>query len=228
MPYFEDSKYGMIGLLVCMVSLLVIVPFFQDSLTTHIIFNLFFTGVLIFSVVPFVKRVRPSLFIALFLAVPTLVVNWGLMIKPGLWGLFPGIEYFLSILFIGFVIVVMFTGIVRSRRVDTNLIFGSICVYLLIGLEFGLLYGLMEAQIPGTFKGLPINASAASDEIIWDFPHFLYFSYTTLTTLGYGDITPITDPARMMTSVQAMTGQFYIAILVARLIGIQLTSEPHS
>ena len=225
---FEDSRYGMIGLLVCMVSLLVVVPFFQDSLMTRIFFNLFFTGILIFSVVPFVNRIRPSLIISLTLAIPTLVVHWGLMINPGFWEFFPGVENLLSMLFTGFVIFVLLAGIVRARRVDTNLIFGSVCVYLLIGLEFGFIYGLMEDQIPGTFKGMSPDLSASSGDPHWDFPQYLYFSFTTLTTLGYGDITPLTNPARMMTSIQAMTGQFYIAILVARLIGIQLSGESKS
>ena len=73
----------------------------------------------------------------------------------------------------------------------------------------------MEGFQPGSFSGLGQQGHALS----W---RFLYFSFVTLTTLGYGDITPVHPLARSMATIEALTGQLYIAVLVARLIGLHI------
>jgi len=205
-----------------LVSLLVIVPFFQDWPQIRIIFSLFFTGVLLFLILPFLNKNRLSLNIAVILAVPALLVKWGVILAPELWKFFPGIDNLCSILFVGYVLVVLFIGVLRARKIDANLIFGSICIYLLIGLEWAFVYSLLEHLAPGSFHGNLAEFSDASQRHDWLFLQFLYYSYTTLTTLGYGDIVPRTSPAQMISTLEAITGQFYLAILVARLIGIHL------
>ena len=207
-----------------MVSMLVIVPFFQDWPEVRIIFNLFFTGTLLFAFAPFLKKTRQSLYIAVILAVPAFLVKWGVILAPKFWEFFPGIENFFLILFFGYVLAVLFIGILRARKIDTNLIFGSVCIYLLIGVEWAFVYSLLEHLTPGSFQGNLTGFSDASQRGEWLFLHFLYYSYTTLTTLGYGDIAPRTSPAQMISSLEAITGQLYLAILVARLIGIHLIS----
>jgi hypothetical protein len=224
MPHFESTKHGFLGLLLCMVSVLVIAPFFQDWPQARIILNLFFTFVLLFSLVPFFKKTRQSLSIAVILAVPALLVNWGTILSPEFWEFFPGIENLFSIIFFGYILVVLFIGILRAREITANLIFASVCIYLLIGLEWAFVYSLLEHLTPGSFEGNLTGFSDASQRGDWLFLHFLYYSYTTLTTLGYGDIAPRTSPAQMISSLEAITGQFYLAILVARLIGIHLIS----
>jgi len=199
-----------------------IVPFFQDWPQIRIIFSLFFTGVLLLLIVPFLNKTRLSLNIAVILAVPALLMKWGVILAPELWEFFPGIENLFSILFFGYVLVVLFIGILRARKIDTNLIIGSVCIYLLIGLEWAFVYSLLEQLAPGSFQGNLAEFSDASQRQDWLLLHFVYYSYTTLTTLGYGDIVPRTSPAQMMSSLEAITGQFYLAILVARLIGIHL------
>jgi len=207
-----------------MVSSLVIAPFFQDLPQARVIINLFITGVLLFSIVPLLKKNRQLLIIAVILVVPTFLVNWGTTFYPELWGFFPGIENLFSILFFGYILIVLFFIILSARKIDTNLIFGSVCIYLLIGLEWAFIYSLLEHQTPGSFQGNFTGFSDAVQRGDWLFPQFLYYSYTTLTTLGYGDIAPRTSPAQMISSLEAITGQFYLAILVARLIGIHLIS----
>jgi voltage-gated potassium channel len=224
MPYFEWPKHGFLGLLLCMVSSLVIAPFFQDLPQARIIINLFFTGVLLFSIVPLLKKNRQLVIIAVILAVPTFLVNWGTAFFPEQWEFFPGIENLFSILFFGYILVVLFFIILRARKITANLIFGSVCIYLLIGLEWAYIYSLLEHHTPGSFQGNLTGFSDASQRGDWLFPQFLYYSYTTLTTLGYGDIAPRSSPAQMISSLEAITGQFYLAVLVARLIGIHLIS----
>jgi voltage-gated potassium channel len=111
---------------------------------------------------------------------------------------------------------VLFTG-----PIDGNKIVGAICIYLLIGVIWALLYLFIAQAIPGAFNGLA--------QAIWydNFADVAYYSFVTLTTLGYGDISPVTPVARFLVYMEAVVGVFYMAILVASLIGIR-TSSLHS
>ncbi len=111
---------------------------------------------------------------------------------------------------------VLFTG-----PIDSNKIVGAICIYLLTGLIWALSYLLIAQAIPGAFNGL--------QQLPWyeNFADVSYYSYVTLTTLGYGDISPVAPIARFLVFMEAIVGVFYMAILVASLIGIR-TSEINS
>jgi len=108
---------------------------------------------------------------------------------------------------------VLFTG-----PIDGNKIVGAICIYLLMGVIWTLLYLLIAQAIPEAFNGL--------EQALWyeNFADMAYYSFVTLTTLGYGDISPKVPIARFVVYMEAIVGVFYMAILVASLIGIK-TSE---
>jgi voltage-gated potassium channel Kch len=219
MPQFEWPKHGFLGLLVCLTSLLVIFPFFYKNPYAGVILSLFISAILIFSVYAF-SRKRQSLIIALVLAVPTFLINWGKLFFPQL--ISPLIEVIFPILFFGYILSIIFIGIFKAKKVTTNLIFGSICIYLLIGLVWAFIYSLLEILSPGSFQAdIPGFGEFFSDRQSLTI-RFVYFSYVTLTTLGYGDISPVTPPAQLIASLEAIAGQFYLAILVARLIGMHL------
>lgn len=109
---------------------------------------------------------------------------------------------------------VLFTG-----AIDTNKIVGAICIYMLLGLIWAMLYLFIAEAIPGSFNGV----SHAS----WldNFATAVYFSFVTITTLGYGDISPVTPLARFLVYMEAIVGVFYMAILVASLIGVRLSDH---
>ncbi|HID49217.1 MAG TPA: two pore domain potassium channel family protein [Chromatiales bacterium] len=96
---------------------------------------------------------------------------------------------------------------------------GSICVYLLVGISWGILFYLENRIHPGAFRGLATGDG--KDEFI----ELLYYSYVTISTLGYGDITPVSPVARTLAFIEALFGQFYIAILVAGFVGLHLGSQ---
>lgn len=104
----------------------------------------------------------------------------------------------------------------------------SISVYLLFGLTWGLLYVVIFQLQPGAFNiaGLapPIAGQSGNPQPM--FPILGYFSLITLSTVGYGDITPITMQARFAAAAEGIIGQFYLAILVARLVGMQMSQSP--
>lgn len=108
---------------------------------------------------------------------------------------------------------VLFTG-----PIDSNKIVGAICIYLLMGLIWTLLYLMIAQAVPEAFIGLK--------QAPWldNFANVAYYSFVTLTTLGYGDISPVAPIARFLAYMEAITGAFYMAILVASLIGIRTST----
>ncbi len=109
-----------------------------------------------------------------------------------------------------------------ARRVTTRLISAALCLYLLLGTFWGVVYNILELAVPGSFKG---DLLSSNSSMVDPLRHFQYFSFVTLTTLGYGDILPQTQGAAALCQTEAIIGQFYMAVLVARLVGIQISQE---
>jgi len=113
-------------------------------------------------------------------------------------------------IFLGTSIFGLLSGILGRHEITQDTIRGSLSVYLLLGILFALLYRIVYILKPSEF--------AASIEPGM-FPEFLYFSFTTLTTLGYGDISPLGPISRSLTTLEAITGPVFLTILVSRLVG---------
>jgi voltage-gated potassium channel Kch len=101
----------------------------------------------------------------------------------------------------------------RSVEVDAEHIYAALSAYLLTGFFFGVLAATLEQTVPGSYVGFGVESPGA-----FTVDRAIYFSFVTLATLGYGDIVPATDLARGLAIVEAVTGQLYIAVLVARLV----------
>jgi hypothetical protein len=102
-------------------------------------------------------------------------------------------------------------------RIDVNRLVGAVCVYLLIGVVWAFVYLLLQAIVPGSFA-LP-EAIGNPQELA----RLIYYSFVTLTTLGYGDISPTLPVARTLAYMEAAFGQLYLTILVAALVGMLLS-----
>ncbi|MEM1156093.1 MAG: ion channel [Pseudomonadota bacterium] len=122
----------------------------------------------------------------------------------------------LSLLFFLVTMIVSSPAVLFSGTPTRNAIMGTLALYLLLGIVWANLYALMVFFIPGAFKGL--DPQPGVDPL----PQLLYFSYVTLATLGYGDISPLAPIAKTLAYLQAITGTFYLAIIVASLIGSRL------
>ncbi len=105
---------------------------------------------------------------------------------------------------------------VRSVRVSAETICGAICVYLLLGLTWTAAYSILFTLQHGSFFVAPTHDANGVLTVL----DLLYFSYVTLTALGYGDITPITSQARSLAFLEAVTGVLYLAVLISRLVGL--------
>lgn len=116
-------------------------------------------------------------------------------------------------------------GILRGvlvRQPSGDAVFGAICGYLVLGIIWSLLYSAVETGSPGSFStSTPRAADAASVRL--DRGALSYYSFVTLATVGYGDVTPVTPLARTLAWIEAITGQFYLAVLVAGLVGFKVT-----
>jgi hypothetical protein len=104
----------------------------------------------------------------------------------------------------------------RRGSIDGERIFAALDAYLLAGLVFGVCYLMLEQSWPASF-----GAPAAND---LDLAGAVYFSFVTIATLGYGDIVPVSQSARGLAILEAVAGQLYIAVLVARLVGLHSVS----
>ncbi len=120
--------------------------------------------------------------------------------------------------FLYIVVIVTFDIFTRSEKVTVDLIYGAVSVYWLLGLVFAFIYVLLEVFFPGSFIGNKLEADSIGSSL----SSFVYFSFVTLTTLGYGDISPLSRVAGVLSYLEAILGQLYLAIMVARLVGMYL------
>lgn len=119
--------------------------------------------------------------------------------------------------FFGYLAIQIFLRIAKNKDVDLKIILASISGYLIIGTIGGLAFQLLTLAIPGSFKGLSGTFEAYDLQ---------YFSYITLTTVGFGDISPATEAAQSAVVLLALSGQIYLTILVAILVGKYLAGKP--
>ena len=110
----------------------------------------------------------------------------------------------------------------QGMRVTNDKILGAICAFLLIGVVWAFLYALTEIAQPGSFRGSALDAGLPPANRM---STSVYFSFVTLTTLGYGDLSPVSQIARTLAFLEAITGQLYLTILIARLVGLHLSSS---
>lgn len=168
-----------------------------------------FVGVILLSSVNAVAVHRGTLRIAILLVLPA-ILSIG---ASYLWNIrttdFTR-EIFLA-LYLSFVAVTILKHVLGRGKVTFEKISAALCVYLLIGVLWASLYQAAIVVEPASFQGV----NPEKRELV-------YFSFITLTTLGYGDITPKTPPAQALCYVEALCGQLYLAVLVARLVALHI------
>ncbi len=202
-------------LLISILCLLVIAPIFRDFAGIRILMNAFITAILISGTYAASKKIYITITAAL-LALPMLVSIWISHFVDMPFLVFVGDCF--GIAFLAFLIIVILSFIFREKQVTVNVIYGSIVVYLLIAIMWSFVYSALESIHPGSF-------AIGNSQIDVGRRLYIYYSFVTITTLGYGDITPTTDLANSFSFLEAVTGQLYIAILIARLVGIHIVQS---
>jgi hypothetical protein len=165
-----------------------------------------------------VCRTRTSFSIGLLLIVPALIGTWiryATIHSPYfLMGI--GFHLFAALSF-AYLACVIIQGSYRQVAETADGLLGAFCAYFLVAVVFGHIYCLCEAVAPGSFVG----GKDFTEEMLEDERrHFLltYFSFITLTTVGFGDISPSSDPTRTFAAIEALTGQFYLVILISEFV----------
>jgi len=205
----------LIYLLVSIIVFLGVNPFFHESGRAWI--TVLFAGLLIpFLAVWLVAEHRFNLFIATALAVPLVILSWISRFEPT--EIIIIFRYLIAVVFYGFAVYLVLHNI-QKREVTVDVIVGSISAYLLIGIMWAFLYQLINVLNPGSFLST-IAADTGSGTI-----DFFYFSFSTLTTLGFGDIVPVSAVARSFTALESVTGVLFTATVIGRVIGLYVAKK---
>ena len=194
--------------------MITVYPLLETAGRGQFLFSLFFTLVLV-NVVYTVSRRGRVFYLVIGLTLVTLIVDWvGNVIElPAE----PLLRAFLNVALLGLVDVVILQDVLRAEKVTAEKVYGGVCVYLILGIQCAILLAALAAQDPSALS-VPLESGRPMTQM-------LYFSFVTMTTLGYGDISAYSTAARVLASVQALLGQLYLTVLVARLVALQITHE---
>jgi len=194
-------------------------PFVEEVEGGDIIVSVLLSLVLISAVIAVANR-GLTLVVALLLMIPAIAGRWINHFRPDL--VPPAVFLVSGLVLVAFVVVNLLRFVLRAPSVNTEVLCASISAYLMLGLMWTIAYWLVDQLTPGGAFSFNTNAGTQSMN---GFNAF-YFSFITLSTVGYGDITPLSRIARWLAALEAMTGLLYMTVLIARLVS--LYSSPKS
>jgi hypothetical protein len=219
MKPIRERKY--LVLLLLLVFVLAMQPLAHGFLVGLVLFDVL-ASLIVLSVFLIVFERRQERLVALLIALPAVAVNWAGYSLAGDPRVAAVVIYNgLVALFLAFAVTVILRGLFQQRVLRADHLLGGFCGYLLAGAAWGNLYLLVHILLPGAFSVKSELAAQLADENSRRFL-FHYFSFITLTTVGYGDITPVHPVAATLATVEAVFGQLYVAVIVAQLIGLKL------
>lgn len=204
-------------LLGILVVTMVVHPLVSEFALVRLAVQVLITLVYLGSLYAVLDRPRVRVLVGVLVAVG-IAMRWWPLVHPVADGFHAG-YYLLQSLFLGITALVILERVLRGKRVTTNTLTGAANVYLLFALVWASLFSALEILRPGSFHPqIPSIAEMGAGL----YQHFLYFSLVTLSTLGYGDVAPISQAARSLAAVEAVFGQLYLAILLGRLVGLHV------
>ncbi len=202
-------------------------PILGTSFYRYGIMELTFTAVLI-SVVARSDRGPAQMTISLVLGIPALLSMVSGRFTHA--GLLPMAQSVLVAAFLGYTAYVVLSSILRTRGITSQEVFGALSVYLLLGMTWQFFFALCLQADPGaiSFPEGPSSLTSSPAESELTMQNLTYFSFVTLSTLGYGDIVPISRMARTLAWMEAVFGQLFLAVLVARLVGLMKSDRSNN
>jgi hypothetical protein len=206
-----------VWMLAALLCLLVLIPADRNTVAGRLLAGVLFTAAYLAGFIIVFKQPHHRI-VGLLTGVPALAVIWaGIAVTPPTPLPLILAGHGLSILFLAVTTTVILKTVFQLADVTTDAVAGALCGYLLLGVAFGHAYSLIEVFAPGSFLGGDLAAARTDPGRVHAV--LIYFSVTTLTTVGYGDVTPATGLTRGLSNVEAILGQFYIAVVIADLIG---------
>lgn len=211
-PVIYRSRFSL--LFMGIVLTLAVRPFLESSFGT-LPFSGFFFSFILLACIYSISRTRRAFLVALALGLPSIGSVWlGVFEEDPSYQI---VSAFLKAVFWAYVLVVILSHLLRAREVTADTIMGAACAYFLIGLAWSFIFFALEALSPGSFSFARTDAIPPGTNV------FIYFSFVTLATLGFGDITPVSNPARSLTILEAILGQLFVAITISILVGSYLS-----
>jgi hypothetical protein len=208
-----------VELLIALALLFFFFPFVEEVKDGDVIVSILLSLVLLSAVLAVADRKR-VFFIAVGLAIPAIAGRWINHFRPDL---VPSPVFLTAgLVLIAFVVANLLHFVLRAPSVNVEVLCASISAYLMLGLLWTVAYWLVDQLTPGAFA---FNGNAERQSIR-GFNAF-YFSFVTLSTVGYGDITPVSKVARMLAAMEAITGLLYVAVLIARLVALYSAPKSH-
>jgi hypothetical protein len=211
-------RFSTVQLLIALALFFIFAPFVEEIKGGEVIVSILFSLVLLAGVVAVADRKR-TLVIALVLAIPGIAGRWINHLRPDL--ISPPVFLVAGLLLITFVVAHLLRFILHAPSVNTEVLCASVSAYLMLGLMWTMAYWLVDQLTPGGAFSFNTNAGTRSMNGFTGF----YFSFVTLSTVGYGDITPVSRIARWLAAMEAMTGLLYVAVLIARLVALYSTPK---
>ena len=211
-------RFSTVQLLIALALFFICAPFVEEIEGGDLIVSGLFSLVLIAGILAVAERKR-ALVIAIVLAFPAIAGRWINHFRPDL--ISPVVFLVSGLILIAFVVGHLLRYILRAPSVNSEVLCASISAYLMLGLMWTMAYWLVDQLTPGGAFSFNTNAGTRSMNGFTGF----YFSFITLSTLGYGDITPVSRIARWLAAMEAMTGLLYVAVLIARLVSLYSTPK---
>ena len=209
-------------LLVALVAMLVAQPLFAHrGARVADVSNVGFTLVYAYVLVVLFDHPRQQR-IALALFLPAMASNFAQYVLPGTSRLVAAAVFHCSVIaFLGYTVVAVLRDLLRRRRIAGDDVLGAVCGYIVGGLLWGHFYELAWLLWPHAFSVSP-DVAAQLDDLHLRHTLFNFLSFTTLTSIGWADVTPVGSPAYSLTWLEVIFGQFYMAVVVAQLVGMKL------
>jgi hypothetical protein len=215
-PRRRFHRFSTVELLIALVLLFVFFPFVEEVKGGDVIVSILLSLVLLSAVFAVADR-KGVFFIALVLAIPAIAGRWISHFRPDL--VPPPVFLVAGLALIAFVVANLLRFVLRAPSVNTEVLCASISAYLMLGLLWTVAYWLVAQVTPNAFA-----FNTGPKETMSGFNAF-YFSFITLSTVGYGDITPVSRIARWLAATEAMTGLLYVTVLIARLVSLYSTPK---
>jgi voltage-gated potassium channel len=211
-------RFSTVQLLIALALLFFVFPFVEEIKGGDLVVAILLSLVLLAAVLAVADR-KAVFFIALLLAIPAIAGRWISYFWPDL---VPRPVFLTAgLVLIVFVVANLLRFILRAPSVTLEVLCASISAYLMLGLMWTVAYWLVDQLTPGGAFSFNTNVGKQSMN---GFNAF-YFSFITLSTVGYGDITPLSRIARWLAALEAMTGLLYVAVLIARLVSLYSTPK---
>jgi hypothetical protein len=209
------SKERFLILMCLILGLVVLVPILNRFTAARVFLEIFLTAIII-SMVYVISNKKGFVIAGVLLAVVMLVSFWLEYFTQNKW--IAAIGMVTGVLFIGLVISSILGSMLKSGGVDREIIYKAILLYLLAALMWAFLYTFLELVDPASFN---IDLDQSKGYLLV----FQYYSFVTITTLGYGDITPVSEVAKAFSVLEAVCGQLYLVVVVAWLVGMHVAGK---